>query len=80
MIADHEQAHDAMLAAFRDVKDGVSVGALVLMRDLFGAMANVYTLELMSCTAEDLPKKQAAAKQCLALQRAMNPDGEVPKI
>lgn len=80
MIANHERADDAMREAFKDLKEGASLGALKLMHDLFALMANVYTLELMACTPEELGAKQAAVRQMLALQRAMLPDGELPKI
>lgn len=80
MISDHEKATDVMRAAFKEVKEGMSLGGLQMMHDLFGAMANVYVLELMSCTAEDLAGKQAALRQCMRLQQAMLPHGELPKV
>ncbi|MNL09510.1 hypothetical protein D3C87_1302730 [compost metagenome] len=80
MIADHDKADTAMRAAFKDVKEGLSLGGMKLMHDMFAAMANVYTLELVICTPEQLGAKQAAVKQMLQLQKAMLPNGELPKI
>lgn len=80
MIANYEATRDALRVAFAAMKEQANSTSIKLFYEFLGTLAEAYMLDLTTCRPDEFVRYQALLNQCLAMQRSLLPEGELPKI